>query len=287
MVDNVGGAATQGAVTVTDDLPTGLSAVKATGDGWTCDVSAGAVSCTRPDALAAGAKYPTITVTTNVAADAPATVANSATVSGGGDGDPTNNVGTDTSAPARQTDLALTKTADVSSVAVGGTVTYALKATNNGSSASTGAVVTDALPAGLTFVSADNGCTGAPGSTTVTCKVGALASGASATFSVVAKAAIGTAGTTLRNTAAVTANETDPTPGNDAADASVAVKPVDLVVTNGIDGAPAALEAGSTYTWKVGVKNVGGSPATGSTVSFPVPAGTTVVTAGLDPAAPW
>ena len=42
------------------------------------------LTCTRNDVLAAGASYPAITVTVNVANNAPASVTNTANVSGGG-----------------------------------------------------------------------------------------------------------------------------------------------------------------------------------------------------------
>ena len=53
------------------------------------------LTCTRSDALAAGASYPPITLTVSIAATAPNSVSNTATVSGGGDTNPTNNSGTD------------------------------------------------------------------------------------------------------------------------------------------------------------------------------------------------
>jgi hypothetical protein len=49
------------------------------GAGWSCASNA----CTRTNALAAGKSYPAITVTVNVAANAPSEVTNIATVSGG------------------------------------------------------------------------------------------------------------------------------------------------------------------------------------------------------------
>lgn len=52
------------------------------GTGWTCP--AGVVTCTRADALSGGSSYPAITVTVNVASNAPSQVTNQATVSGGG-----------------------------------------------------------------------------------------------------------------------------------------------------------------------------------------------------------
>src|SRR3954469_7858125 len=78
------------AVTVTDTLPAGLSALinnpgvsagpnAASGPGWTCT----ALRCTRADVLAAGASYPPITITVAVASNAAATVTNTAALTGG------------------------------------------------------------------------------------------------------------------------------------------------------------------------------------------------------------
>jgi hypothetical protein len=68
-------------VTVTDTVPGGLTLAAAgmAGPGWTCNGN----SCTRADVLAGGASYPPITVTVNVAANAPNQL-NFASVSGGG-----------------------------------------------------------------------------------------------------------------------------------------------------------------------------------------------------------
>ena len=87
-------AATNSSVTVTDSLPTGLSLASMAGTGWACTSN----TCTRSDALVGGASYNPITVTVNVASNAPSTVTNSATVSGGGSAsatatDPTTIVG--------------------------------------------------------------------------------------------------------------------------------------------------------------------------------------------------
>jgi len=81
-VTNAGNAATTGAVSVTDSLPAGLTATAIAGTGWTCVL--GTLTCTRSDALAPAASYPAITLTINVATNAPASVTNTATVTGGG-----------------------------------------------------------------------------------------------------------------------------------------------------------------------------------------------------------
>src|SRR5437016_451922 len=82
-VRNVGGTDTHGTVTVTDSLPAKLTATAASGTGWTC-VLGPPVSCTRSDVLSTLNSYPAITLTVNVAGDAPGTITNTATVSGGG-----------------------------------------------------------------------------------------------------------------------------------------------------------------------------------------------------------
>ncbi|WP_298213902.1 IPTL-CTERM sorting domain-containing protein [Acidovorax sp.] len=96
----------------------------------------------------------------------------------------TNNVVThDTSARRTTvaTDLALTKSAPAGPLAPGAALDYTLVVTNNGPLASDGAQVVDTLPAGLTFVSA-TGCVNVAG--TVRCSIGALAVGASRTFTI-------------------------------------------------------------------------------------------------------
>jgi uncharacterized repeat protein (TIGR01451 family) len=82
-VRNSGTASTSGTVTVSDTLPTGLTATSMAGPGWICTQPAG--PCTRSDALASGTSYAAVTVTVNVAANAPVSVINNAAVSGGGE----------------------------------------------------------------------------------------------------------------------------------------------------------------------------------------------------------
>jgi uncharacterized repeat protein (TIGR01451 family) len=92
-VSNAGTAATSGTVTVADTVPTGLTAVSIAGGGWTCTQPAG--PCTRSDALATAGAYPSLTVTVNVASNAPASVTNTGTVSGGGETNTSNNTASD------------------------------------------------------------------------------------------------------------------------------------------------------------------------------------------------
>ena len=69
-------------------VPTALS-----GTGWTCTLAT--LTCTRADALASGSSYPPITLTVNIPKNIQNNFTNTATVSGGGDVNPTNNTATD------------------------------------------------------------------------------------------------------------------------------------------------------------------------------------------------
>ena len=89
-VTNVGTASSSGAVTVTDMLPAGLTAIYISGgSGWACDLPT--LTCTRSDALATFTSYDEIGLFVTVASNAPANVTNSASVSGGGDINSINN----------------------------------------------------------------------------------------------------------------------------------------------------------------------------------------------------
>jgi uncharacterized protein (TIGR03437 family) len=75
-----GASSTSGEVIVTEVIPNGLSLTAITGTGWNCNL----YTCTRTDSLGAGKSYPPITVTFNVASNAPSSVTNQAVTSGGG-----------------------------------------------------------------------------------------------------------------------------------------------------------------------------------------------------------
>ena len=82
-VSNAAGTApASGLVTVTENVPAGLTLVSMSGTNWSC--VSGSNTCTRSDVLAAGFSYASITVTVNVAAGASSPQINSVTLSGGG-----------------------------------------------------------------------------------------------------------------------------------------------------------------------------------------------------------
>jgi uncharacterized repeat protein (TIGR01451 family) len=87
-VHNIGPGPTVGTVTVTDTLPAALVPTAANNrviNGWTVSVSGQTVTATRSDVLAGGASYPVFSVIVSVASNAPASVTNLVSVSGGGE----------------------------------------------------------------------------------------------------------------------------------------------------------------------------------------------------------
>jgi uncharacterized repeat protein (TIGR01451 family) len=127
-------------------------------------------------------------------------------------------------------DLALTKAAWPSPVSVQENLIYTLRVTNLGPGVATGVQVTDPLPP-VTFVSAGSTQGSCGGTNTVTCVVGTLAAGASATITiVVTPPAIGS----VSNTASVTGDQPDPNQNNNSAAIATSVvsvggTPVDVL----------------------------------------------------------
>ncbi|MBJ7259722.1 MAG: Ig-like domain-containing protein [Chthoniobacterales bacterium] len=88
-VSNIGGAASSGTVTVTEQPPAGMTVASMTGSGWTFDSNS--LTATRADSLLAGTNYSPITVGVSIASNAPAALTNSAAVAGIGDANSGNN----------------------------------------------------------------------------------------------------------------------------------------------------------------------------------------------------
>ena len=109
-------------------------------------------------------------------------------------------------------DLSILKSDSLDPVAVSTPLTYTLSVSNAGPNAAAVVVVTDTLPVGVSFQSADAGCTNTSG--TVTCNIGALANGATITRQIVVTAP--SASSSLTNTASVTSSTADPSIGNNS-----------------------------------------------------------------------
>jgi uncharacterized repeat protein (TIGR01451 family) len=249
----------------------------ATGTGWTCGAAGQVVTCTRSDALAAGASYPAITLVANVLQTAASSVTNTATVSGGGQTNTANDSSSDPTNIVSSSDLSLSKSVNNPNPVQGQNVTFTLTLINAGPSNATNVAVNDLLPAGLTFVSATPSA-GTYTSGTGVWSVASLTSGASATLQIVAL--VSNAGA-ITNTAQVTASDQpdpDSTPNNnnaaedDQASASVgAAAPPSVGLVKSVT--PSGTQVpGTDLTYTIAFSNTGGYPASAFVLTDPDPA---------------
>lgn len=289
VVKNIGSAATTAGstVTVTDTAPSGMTVTAMSGTNWTCTTLP---SCTRSDALAAGASYESITVTVSVST-ASASLTNAASVTGGGVASSANT--TDPTTILQPPAFSLTKTAPASVVA-GNAMTYTMTLTNIGASTSgTSATIKDTLPAGVTVTGATAGsgvstvsCPSftSPFTCTVTLSTGLAVNGA-ATFTLSATAPA-SAGSITNNASVDPAGGTSPqnplgpcTPTSACSSATTTVSTAPTATWQITKSHSGNFVAGSTGTYTLTVKNVGGAATTGGstvTVTDTTPTGMTV-----------
>ncbi|MGJ5819551.1 InlB B-repeat-containing protein [Paludibaculum fermentans] len=90
-ITNNGGSPTSGVISVIESLPAGLHLTSMSGPGWSCLSN----TCNRYDSLQPGHMLPAITVQVTVDSNAPASISNFVTVSGGGDWNIADNLATD------------------------------------------------------------------------------------------------------------------------------------------------------------------------------------------------
>ncbi|MEK6304448.1 MAG: HYR domain-containing protein [Acidobacteriota bacterium] len=215
-------------VTVTDSVPanaTFVSAMVTIGAGW--GVTAPAVGSTG-NIVFSKASVPneetavfTIVVRVNSNTPSGTIITNSATAAtASADSNPANNIGTATTTVETQADVGIIKTGLPSPVSTGSNLAYTIGVTNAGPSDAVGVTVGDEVPPDTTFVSVtpSQGTFTAPppgGTGAVTCSLGAIASGGSASITLIVRVNAAP-GSNITNTASVTANSTDPVPGNNS-----------------------------------------------------------------------
>jgi uncharacterized repeat protein (TIGR01451 family) len=270
---NSGLAATSGTVTVVDTLPAGLTATAVSGTGWACVL--GTLTCTRSDALAAGASYPVITVTVNVSLSAPAGVTNSVTVSGGGQIVTTNDTATDPTTINQLPDLTINKShvGNFTQGQVG--ATYSITATNSGSAATSGTVtVVDTLPAGLTATAiSGSGWSCVLGTLTCT-RSDALAAGSSYPVVTVTVNIANNAASSVTNSVSVSGGGQTNTANDTDTDPTTVVQLPDLTINKSHVGNFTQGQVGATYS--ITATNSGAAATSGTvTVVDTLPAGLT------------
>ena len=122
--------------------------------------------------------------------------------------------------PPVEADLAVAKSVDNAAPAESDIVVYTVTVTNNGPADATGVSLSDVLPTDLTYVSDDAGGGYNAGIWTV----GSLLNTASATLNITVMVNTGTAGSTITNTAGVSASDqSDPNAANNSAAVDITV----------------------------------------------------------------
>lgn len=149
-VSNAGPQSAAGIITVTDNLPAGLSYVSGTGTNWTCSNVGAAVTCTHPGPIANAGSLPAITLTVSVAVAAAPNVTNSATVSSPTfDPTPANNTSTITT-PVLY--ILLQKAFSITgNPTPGNDITYTVTFTNMGGAAVQNLTIVDMVPLNTDF----------------------------------------------------------------------------------------------------------------------------------------
>ena len=221
---------------LTDFLPDGVTFVAAIPTQGTCTEAEGTVTCE----LGELANGESVTVTLVVTPAVEGKITNAATVSSNiADANVANNSATVTtsvtSVTAAGADLVITTASSADVVAVGGELSYTLTVTNNGPEAATEVVLTDFLPDEVVFgfaTQTQGACAEAEG--TVTCELGGLANGATATITIVVTPIEETGA--LTNTAIVAGDELDPAMASNDATVTTSVTTTSVTLTVNLGG---------------------------------------------------
>jgi len=281
-VSNVGTfGASSGQVTMNDTLPLGVVPSAASGTGWACAVAQQTVSCVRADALVAGSAYPAITINATVSQSAPGTLANTATVSGGGEVNFANDSFTDVASVSSSSDLAMANVGAPNPVAAGANITYTQTVTNNGPSDATSVTFAETVPTNTALMSVTGPagwvCSNPGPSGPIVCTIADLPPATPSAFTVVVRVNNGTPnGTVITDTAGVSSGIADPNSANNSATVNTIVGTTalaDLSVSNA--ASPNPVTAGSIITYTQVVSNTGSAAATTATYFDTVPANTT------------
>ncbi|HZX03654.1 DUF11 domain-containing protein, partial [Kribbella sp.] len=243
-------------VTITDELPRGLTNVTTTGS--TCKLlppeapgapdtpAAGTVQCSTPE-LAVGGTV-TVTVTATVVPGFTGALNNLARV-GSATPDPViaNNEAKVTGRTTQSANLSVHKTASASTVIAGHSLVYTIAVHNAGPSSAGAVTITDVLPNGLRLTSTPEHC--AANGQKVTCSVGRIDPGTTAQVVVNVLVDPTYSGTSVANTATAQSPTPDPDPNDNTSTVRVQVtppqpgRPAPELPNTGSDVSPAVLLA--------------------------------------------
>lgn len=222
-VTNAGPAPTSD-VNLSDQLPEGVRLVQATASQGVCSSGYQYVRCALE--TLDGGRTATVTITVN--AVWAGSIYNTASVVGREydpyEGNNSATAVTDVRSGGQYgADLSVANSVDRGSATAGDSLTYTITVTNAGPAVAVGTHLNDQLPQGAEFVSASpsqGSCS--PSTTDVACELGDLASGATATVTVVVRA---TQSGTAVNVAYVTSRMLDENSGDNQAQSTTEVAP--------------------------------------------------------------
>jgi uncharacterized repeat protein (TIGR01451 family) len=262
-------------VTVTDTLPLSVTFGSATPSaGGSCNEASGEITCTFGSLANATSAQVLVTVTVDPAVPHGTVLTNRAGVTAvTTDTITSNNFVTEGTTVNREADLKVAKSVDDPTPNEGDTIRYTIVVTNNGPHAATTVVLTDTLPTGVTYDS-NSPSQGTYNSTTGRWAVGPISNGGNATLTIDATVDLGTGGTTITNdTDGLSADQADPTPGNNQDSAAFTVQSADLDVDKSVDD-PTPNE-GDTVQYTIVVTNNGSHAATTVVLTDTLPTGVT------------
>jgi uncharacterized repeat protein (TIGR01451 family) len=158
---------------------------------------------------------------------------------------------------AQQANLAITKSVNNATPAVGANVVFTITVTNNGPNNATGVVVNDFLPDGMTYVS-DDGAGAYDPSTGLWTIPGTINNGSSVTLHITGSVDLSGQ---ICNMAQITAGSPlDPNPANNQATSCInAPRTADLAIT--VTAGPPTVNVGGTITYTITLTNNGDDPA--------------------------
>lgn len=244
------GAAVASNVFVSDAIPAGLTNVTASASQGSCTT---AVACAL-GSLAAGASA-VITIEATVNTAQAADIVNVAYVTHDGlDNDIARNqvlarTQVTATSPLTATDLSIGKVGAPPEVTAGDTVTYTVVVTNAGPYTASNIVVVDALPFSFTLASATSSQGTCSGAHPLTCALGELAVGVTATITVMAAADASVTANAV-NTAQVVADNPDNNLANNAATAATRViRRLPLVIQYRVVASGEALGGDVSRSW--------------------------------------
>ena len=279
-VANAGGdSASDVAVTVA--VPAGTTFVSSNAPGGSC-TGTGPVVCTWAGATAVGVnRVATVVVAVPANAVSGSLLSSSASVtSATPDANPGNNSSSAGTGVITDANLSMALVDSPDPVVAGAQLSYTATLSNGGPSDAQNARFSVSIPAGTTFVSATPTGGSCSGTTTVTCTwAGATAPGASRSAVIVVGVPAATSqGTVLTANANATSDTPDAVPGNNGAGATTTVNAVaDLAIT--LTDSPDPVTAGNQLTYTATLSNAGLSDADNASITLPLPAGTSFVSA--------